>query len=78
MKEKDRLPPILIERQLEQEIGIETYVSKKAMHTETARDRGMLKIQTCIHSHDQVNTRRGNLYINRQKQLKIYRGKTAK
>ena len=63
MKQKERLSPILIEKQLEQEIELETYVSKKAMQIETARDRDMLKIQTCIYSHDQVYTCRGKLYI---------------
>ena len=54
VKQKERLSLVLIEKQLEQEIEIETYVSKKAMHIETARDRGVIKIQTCIYSHDQV------------------------
>ena len=74
VKQKERLSPILIERQLEQEIGLDTYVFKKAI--ETARDRGMLKMQTCIYSHDQLYTCRRKLYKDRQ--LKIYMGKIGK
>ena len=65
---------------------------KKTIHIETVRDRDMFKIQRgtypviskkyciqiSIYSHDQVYTCRGKLYIDRQKQFKIYRGKTEK
>ena len=88
VKHKEGLSATLTDRQVEQEIGLETYARRKPykqrlLETDICYKYRQGKIlldrkRKVYKCHDQIYTCRGKLYIDREKQLKIYMGKTQR